>query len=481
MSETTLKEKTAKGLFWGGMSNTAQQALNLVFGIFLGRLLTPGDYGMVGMLTVFALIANNIQEAGFTNAIANKKDATDRDYNAVFWSSVLTGMTLYAILWACAPLIAAFYDTPALVPLARYLFLGFVFGSFGIAHYSYIFRNMMVKQRAVANITALMASGITGVTMAWLGFAYWGIATQTLVYTLTNTLFYWYYSPWRPTLRIDLSPLRGMIGFSSKLMVNNIVYHINNNVLNVLLGRYYNNTDVGYYTQANKWNIMGYSLVSGMISGVAQPMFASIARDDTGRQLRAFRKMLRFTSFVTFPVMLGLALIAPEFITITITDVWLPSARMMQLICIAGAFIPVSTLYSNLIISLGRSSVVMWSNISMGALYIAAAVGLHSHGIYAMVCAYAVIQVAWVCFWQYTGRRSIGIGYAEAARDTAPYLLIAMAAMAAAYAVSRPLDNIYMSLISKIVIAAGVYLGGTWLCGSATMRECVAYLTKKNR
>lgn len=479
MPEQTLKDKTAKGLLWGGLSNAIQQALNLLFGIFLARLLTPGDYGMVGMISVFAFIANNIQEAGFTQALANKKNITSNDYNAVFWMSVLVSVCLYTVLFFCAPLIADFYKTPALTPLARYLFLSFVFGSLGIAHYAYIFKNLMVKQRTIANISALLISGVIGVVMAWRGFAYWGIATQTVVYTSVNSLCYWHYSKWCPVLHFDFSPLRGMIGFSSKLMINNIVYHINNNVLNVVLGRFYNKNDVGYFTQANKWNIMGHSLVSGMISGVAQPVLSAIAPDDGERILRAFRKMLRFTAFVSFPVMFGLALIAPEFITIAITDKWLPSAEMMQIICVAGAFMPISTLYSNLIVSRGRSAIVMWSNIVMGAGYIAAVVLLHSYGIYAMICAYASIQIVWLLFWQTTGKKEIGISNIAAAKDILPFMLLALLAMGIAYYATHAMANIYISLLCKIVIAAAVYILSTGLCGSATLRECMQYIIKK--
>lgn len=478
MAEQSLKDKTAKGLLWGGFSNFIQQGLNLVFGIFLGRLLTPGDYGMVGMLTVFALIANNIQESGFAMALTNKARIKHSDYNAVFWFSVLMSITLYTTLFFCAPLIAEFYHTPALVPLARYLFLGFLFASFGIAHYAFIFKNLMVKQRAIANILALVLSGVTGVTMAWLGFAYWGIATQTLVYTLTNTVCYWHFSKWRPTLHINLRPLRGMFGFSSKLMINNIVYHINNNVLNIVLGRFYNKNDVGYFTQANKWNIMGYSLVSGMVSGVAQPVLAAIPKEDKERRRRAFRKMLRFTALVSFPVMFGLALIAPEFIVIAIKEKWLPAAEMMQLICVAGAFIPISNLYTSMMVSQGKSAVVMWSNIIMGACYIGAVLLFCGYGIGAMLYAYTLIQILWCAVWLAMGKREIALGYAHALADIVPYMLIAAVSMTAAYFASQPIANIYLSLGVKMATASASYLGIAYVCGSATLKECIKYLKK---
>ena len=208
----------------------------------------------------------------------------------------------------------------------------------------------------------LTASGTIGITMACLGFAYWGIATQSIVYVGTINICYWCFSPWRPTLTFDFKPLRGMLSFSSKLLVTNIFNHINNNIFTVILGKFYSGQEVGYFTQANKWNYMGHSLISGTVNSVAQPVLSSLS-DERERQQRAFRKMLRFTAFISFPAMLGLSLIAPELIILTITDKWLPSAFILQLLCIGGAFIPITNLYSNLVISKGKSDIYMWNTI----------------------------------------------------------------------------------------------------------------------
>ena len=160
MSESqSLKEKTAKGLFWGGFSNSLQQLLNLTFGIFLARLLSREDYGMVGMLSIFSLIAGSLQESGFIAALANRKEVGHKDYNAVFWFSSAVGFTLYALLFFCAPLIAEFSGNPALTPLARYSFLGFFLSSMATAQSAYLFRNLMVKQRAVSTLVSLIVSG----------------------------------------------------------------------------------------------------------------------------------------------------------------------------------------------------------------------------------------------------------------------------------------------------------------------------------
>ena len=342
MAEQSLKDKTAKGLLWGGISNGVQQLLNLAFGIFLARILTPADYGMVGMLAIFTAIAGTLQDSGFTSALTNKKEVTHRDYNAVFWFSFLTGITLYIILFFSAPLIAAYYRQPDLVPLARFTFLGFVISSSATAHSAYLFRNLMVKQKAIAQIPALVISGTVGILMAYNGMSYWGIATQSLVYIAIINLCFWYFSPWRPTFHLDFRPLKEMFGFSSKVLLTNIFIQTNNNIFSAIIGRLFLPKDVGFYTQANKWNTMGASLISGTINSVAQPVLAQIT-DNSNRQQAVFRKMLRFTSYLAFPAMFGLALIAPEFIHLAIKDKWMPCVPILQTLCIWGAFLPITT------------------------------------------------------------------------------------------------------------------------------------------
>ena len=244
MPEHSLKEKTAKGLLWGGINNGAMQVLNLIFGIITARILNDSDYGMVGMLSIFSLIAGSLQESGFTAALANKQEARHEDYNAVFWFCSGLSLCLYLILAGCAPLIADFYHNEALIPLARYSFLGFFIASLGIPHSAYLFRNLMVKQKALSCIIALIVSGCVGVTMALLGYSYWGIATQSIVYVSVINLCYLHFSPWRPTLPVSFKPLRSMVGFSSKLLLTNIFNHINNNLFSIILGRYYSEREV---------------------------------------------------------------------------------------------------------------------------------------------------------------------------------------------------------------------------------------------
>lgn len=480
MAEQSLKDKTAKGLFWGGLSNGIQQLLNLLFGIALARILNAEDYGMVGMLSIFSLIAGSLQESGFTAALANKREISHKDYNAVFWFSSGISLCLYAVLFLCAPLIARFYEVPELTALARYSFLGFFIASLGIAHSAYLFRNLMVKQKAIAAIIGLVVSGSVGVTMALIGFAYWGIATQSIVYVGTINICYWKLSPWRPTLSFDFRPLKGMISFSSKLLITNIFNHINNNLFSVILGKFYNEQAVGYYSQANKWNLMGHLLISNMVNGVAQPVFAQVG-DERERQLRVFRKMLRFTAFVSFPAMLGLSLISPQFIVIAVTDKWLPSAGMLQLLCVGGAFIPITLLYSNLIVSKGKSNIFMWNTVTLGIFQLAAMLLLHTYGIRTMILAYVAINISWLLVWHYFVWREIGLTLFQAMKDILSFAVIAAGVMICTYYITLNITNIYLLLTAKILIAAVLYTGVMWGSRSVTFKESIQYLTKKKR
>lgn len=481
MSNNSLKEKTAKGLLWGGLSNSMQQLLNLFFGIFLSRILSRTDYGMIGMLSIFSLIASSIQESGFTAALTNKKDIQHKDYNAVFWFSSLMGLFLYLVLSMCAPLISRFYDTPELESLSRYSFLCIFISSLGTAQSAYMYRNLMIRQRTIALNISLAISGITGVIMALNGYAYWGIATQNLVYVSSVTCFYWYFSPWRPSLKIDFSPLKNMISFSGRLLLTNIFGHINYNILSVILGKFYSGQEVGDFNQANKWNYMGYSVITGTIYGVAQPVLSRVD-DEKERQKRIFRKMLRFTSLVTFPVMFGLSITANELITIAITSKWSESAYILHILCIGSAFTSISYLYSNLIISKGKSRIFMWNTIFQGITQTIIMVISHPYGIPVMIKLYVCINIAWLAVWQYFVWKEIRLSIMEALRDIMPYLSIAAITMfVTTYIVENNISNIYLALISKIIIACILYISSVWLCGSVTLKESFEYLIKKKR
>lgn len=474
----SLKEKTAKGLFWGGVSNGIQQVLNLVFGIFLARLLSQSDYGMVGMLTVFSALAGSLQEGGFTSALIRKKEVSHKDYNAVFWTIFCIGATLYAVLFFCAPFIARFYGIPELKPLARFIFIGLFISGIGIVPSAIVYRNMMMKQQAITTFTALGISGIVGIVLAANGFAYWGIAIQTVLFTAIVQSMKFYYTRWHPTLPVDFSPIKEMIGFSSKLIITNIFNVINGNIFPLLLGKLYSPHEVGNYTQANKWNNMGCSFVTSMVGSVSQPVFSKTDGDPV-RQKRVFRKLLRFTAFAAFPAMFGLALVAKEFIVILLTDKWLESALMMQVLCIGGAFAPLSGLFSNLIITRGHSATYMWCSIVLCFVQLAAALVAAPYGIDTMIVLNVAISIGWILVWHYFAHREINIHLWEVVKDIAPYFLLSVTFVITAYWLTKDIGNLYLSLATKVAIVSTLYCLSLWLLNSTIFKEFIAFIKTK--
>ena len=305
----TLKQKTAQGLFWGLMSSGGMQLLNLVIGIFLARLLSPEEYGIVGMLAIFTLIAVNLQDSGFGVALINVKDIKHNDYNSVFWFSIGVSLSMYLLLFLCAPLIAAFFHQPCLTSLSRFIFLSFIFAALGISPNAVLVRSLRIKEKAIISITALFVSGAVGVTMAYHGYSYWSLATQQVLYNAVTCAGRYYFARWWPTLKVDFTPLKQMFAFSYKVLITSIMSTVSNNVLTVIFGRLFPATAVGNYTQANKWNTMASSLVSGTVSQITQPVLVRVV-DDKERMCRVFGKIMRICGRIFREVLFNAAIVA---------------------------------------------------------------------------------------------------------------------------------------------------------------------------
>jgi len=512
VSTETLKEKTAKGIAWGAVNNGTVQLLNLVFGIVLARRLSESDYGILALLTIFTTLAGCIQAAGFSQALANLKPPTLRDYSAVFWFNTLAGFSMYILLYIAAPLIAAFFDLPELTNVARLTFLCIPVSALGIVPNAKLWIELRNRELAIAAILSLALSGCVGIWLAYHGYGYWSLAWQQLLFISLSSIIKWCFTRWRPLLLIDMSPIRSMFRFSSKLLLTNMLTVTSQHVLTFIFGKLFPIGVVGQFNQANKWNTMGSSFISNTMQQVAQPVLtqASVgaeavpARTETvpartgsepaqdnvesplQRQQRVFRKMLRFTSFVVFPLMLGLALVAREFIVLTITDRWLPCVPLLQMLCIGGAFMPLHTLYQNFIISCGRSDIYLRCIALMIVLQIVVTLSLSSFGIMVMVAAFSALNVLFTLCWHFALRRVTPFPLLSALKDTMPFFIVALLVMATTYFLTVQLSslNSHLSslnsqlltlLLSRILIAAALYVGLMKLLRSKTLEECIKF------
>lgn len=478
MEEKSLKERTAKGMLWSGLSNTLMQVMGAVYGLVLLRCLTPDDTGKVAMLNIFAALASALQESGFMAALCNRREPTHEEYNAVFWFNLLVSGSLYVILWFCAPLIAGFYGNPELIPLSRVLFLGFLLSGIGTVQRAYLFGHLMVRQTSLCSLTAMLVSGIIGVTMAVKGFAYWAIVTQAVSFVFVVQAMSWCFSAWRPTLSFNLRPAIRMFGFSSKLMLTNVFNICNNHAFSVLLGKNIGEHEAGIYAQARKWDDMACNTINGMVTSVAQPTLAQVAAD-MERYRQVFRKILRFVCFISFPAMLGLGTIAEEFILLAGGEKWRESGLLLSLLCIHGAFVPVTTLYSNLTISRGHSGVNMGCTIGQCLAVWVGLILLYPYGMYWMVVFFVALNIAWLGIWQWWAWRLTGLRWTDALLDIVPFLVFTLAVLGLTWWTTQGIASLWLLLASRILMAAALYGGIMWLSGAKIMRETIHYIFNK--
>lgn len=479
----SLKQKTAKGLFWGAMNSGSTQILNLIFGIVLGRMLSPEIYSVVAILTIFVAIAGDLQSSGFTQALVNIKRPTDRDYNSVFSFNVVMSVMMYFILFLCAPLIADFYDRPYLTEVSRVLFLSFLIASIGIAHGGYMMKNMMNKEMAIIGFIALIVSGATGITLAFLGKTYWALVWQQIAYISVTVIGkFFFVKEWRPRLTLDFGPVKQMAPFAMNILVTKIVNTVSNNILTNIFGKLFPDRLVGNYSQAYKWDTMANSLVANTVGQIAQAVLVEASPSDhyeDSRELQVFRKMLRFTCFLSMPLMFGFALVANEFILITIGDKWTGCVPLLQVLCLSGAFVPLYTMYQNLAMSQGRSDIFMWLNIGQIALQIVIVMLFYRFSMLTMVCAYSIFMILWLIPWHIFTGRLIRYRWTDAFKDIAPFALSAMFTMAVTYWATDMITNLYILIAIRFCLAATIYYGIMKIAKVQILIECEQFILKR--
>jgi O-antigen/teichoic acid export membrane protein len=347
----------------------------------------------------------------------------------------------------------------------------------GVAHNALLIKKIKAKQRGIIDMVSVLFSGITGLVLALNGYAYWGLAIQQLSQTIIATALRWYFAKWRPTFHFDFSPIKEMFGYSIKLFITSIFAQITNNLFSVILGRLYGKSETGYYAQGNKWAAYGSFVIVGTL-GVAHPVLIE-AKSDIKRQRNAFRKMLRFGAFITFPALLGLAFIGKEFIFITIGEKWLNSVIYMQLFCLWGINSYLHSLYTVLICSHEKSDIYMKIMIVLFVSQLTALFFCSSYGILSMICVYICLYFLSTLAFQFYANRITGLRIKEVVKDLFPYVSAAITAIIIAWLISLRLENVYLKLTVKILITSIVYCAVLWFGNSVILKESLGYLKGK--
>lgn len=455
---SVLKQKTAKGLVWGGAITMLQQMLALVFGAIIARILSPSDYGMVGMLNIFTALATLLQESGFVYVLTNREGINKIEYSSVFWFNILVSLSIYTVFFITAPLLGLYFMNDQIVPLSRYVFLGFFISSFGIIQSAVLYKQMRVKERLIASFVGFLFAGIIGIVLALNGFAYWGLATQSIVATLVSTTLLWFFSPFRPLFKVDFKFLKSILPDGLRFSLPNLISVVSVNIYSLILGRYYTVKDVGFYSQAAKFETYGYSVTLGMIRDVSQPMFVQV-KDNPKQLLSAFRKMVRFTGLVSLPLMFGISLIAPEFVSVLLSPKWYYSGLILRILCIGGAFVALSTLATYYFVSENKSALYMWLGIIGSSIRIVFAVFSSFWGI--MSLAYTLVSldiIGFIVYYTITNRL-LHYSFIMILEDLAPILISTMIAILFSFLITSTIDNTFELMIAKSILYTILFIG----------------------
>lgn len=454
---TNNNTKTVKGLVWGGAFSVLTQIVGLLFGIVLARLLTPTDYGLVGMLAIFSAIATLLQESGFVFVLTNKKDVNHEDYCTIFWFNVSVSILLYLLLFSFSPLIASFFNEPRLINLSRVVFLSFLVSSFGVVQSAYFYKNLLVREKGFITITSQIISGIIGITLALNGMSYWGIALQTLSSTIITTILLWIYSPFRPSFIFEIDVLKTFLPDGIRFAFPNLFSTISENIYSVVLGKFFTVSDVGLYNQGAKLNKYGYSIILNIFRSVSQPSLVNV-KDNRTQMLDVFRKLFRLSAFLTIPVMLGISLVSSELIILLFTEKWADVGIILRILCIGGVFINLGTMFSYLIMSLGKSSIYMNMGIFLSLLKIIVVFTAIRGGVIWLALLSTLSDLVGFILYYFMVKKEMLYKFNMLLSDLLPILLISTVLYITIYFVTSAITNLLILLLVRISLFAAGYI-----------------------
>lgn len=354
----SLKQKTISGLFWSFIDQFANLLISFIVGIILARILTPREFGLIGMITIFIAISESFINSGFSNALIRKNDATDTDYSTVFYYNLAVGILFYLILFFTAPLISNFFNEPQLTRIIKALGLILIIDSLTIIQRTILTKRIDFKLQTRISIISSLGSGIIGIVMAFEGFGVWSLVVQRLSKQALNSLFLWIWNKWRPSLIFSMKSFKELFSFGSKLLLSGLIDTIFRHVYKLIIGKFYSAQDLGYYTRAEEFKKLPSQTLNSVVGRVSYPVLSSI-KDDRERLKKNYKILIRSIMLITFVLMLGMAACAEPLIITLIGEKWRPSIVFLQLFCFEGMMYPLHALNLNMLQVEGRSDLFL--------------------------------------------------------------------------------------------------------------------------
>lgn len=453
----SIKDSTVSGVKWTAIEKFSVQIVNFLLGLLLARLLTPTDFGTIGMIGIFMAISQTFIDSGFSNALIRKQDVSDEDYSTAFYFNTAVGIICYILLFCLSGLIASFFKTPELKGIIKVYAIVLFINSLTSAQYAKLNHDMNFKLQARISFVASLISGGAGVLLAYLGFGVWALVWQAIASATIRALLLWLFAHWKPLISFSQSSFKYLFSYGSKLLLSGLLHTVYSNFSSLAIGRYYSSTDLGYYSRGNQFAALPSTSITSILQKVTFPLFATI-QDDDSRLISVYRKYIGMTSMVIFFLMVLLAALSKPLVLFLLTDKWIDAAVFIQIFCFALMFDHICQLNLNLLQVKGRSDLflkleIIKKSISMGMLIIAIPIGVKA------ICISSVIytQIAVYINTYYTGKL-FGLGYSEQLRDYSKYFTCSVVSCTPAFLLSLvPAPPIFI-LIGGAIVSAFIYL-----------------------
>ena len=358
MAEGSLKNKTVKGVGWSALENVIRMGITFVVSIILARLLSPEEYGLIGILTIFIAIFNAIVDSGFTNALIRKQDASDTDYSTVFYTNLVLSVVLAATLYCCARPIAVFFERPELVSLTQVMSCVVVINALAIVQRARTTKVIDFKTQTKITFISSIVSGAIGIAMAYMGYGVWALVGQQISNQLLSTIFFWIYNRWMPKFIFSWTSFKEMWAFGSKLLASGLIDTVWKEIYQVIIGKCYSPATLGLYTRAKQFADLFSSNLTVVVQRVSYPVLSSI-QDDRVRLKGAYQRVIKTTMLPTFVLMLGMAVCAKSMIYVLIGEQWLPCVPLLQIICTFKMLYPLHAINLNMLQVQGRSDLFL--------------------------------------------------------------------------------------------------------------------------
>lgn len=452
----SLKEKTVKGVGWSAIDNVAQMGVTFLVSIVLARLLSPDDYGLIGLITIVTAVCTTLVNGGFSTALIRKKDITDDDYNTAFIVNLGMSLLLYAVVYLCSPFIADFFQRKELISLTRVSSMGLIIGALSLVQQARLTKRIDFKSQTKITLMASVASGVIGIVMALLDFGVWALVAQTLSNQALRTIFLWVVNRWTPQLRFSKDSFHNLFGFGWKMMLSGLLDTVWKELYQVVVGKFYNPATLGQYTRAGQFSKMLSSNLTNVIQRVTYPVLSNI-QDDKERMISAYRKMIKITMFITAIGMFFLGAIAEPLLYCLIGPKWHEAATYLPLICISGSLYPLHAMNLNMLQVQGRSDLflgleIIKKIIALGPLFIGAFVGI-------MPMLYTNILTSIIGYFlnSYYSGKLLGYSSWMQMKDIAPsYSVATLVALSVFFLKYLPLSN-WAILPMQIVVGGFVF------------------------